>query len=228
MPQKKGRFVRKNYLIRKTFQIKFSLLIFITTFVIGLIALWTTYTTTWDEITQQVKSQQFYEKIRAADTAKSQREKADLVNSIIIVEFSEVFERISAILVLRILVGSFLLFILSIFASHKIAGPLHRIEKAILSVDNGDLNIDLSRLRAGDEMAELAQMINSAIGKIREAMNKCRKKAKKLSDLSAQLAAQNISKEQAEKAKQEMQTIAGQIVTEMEAFNVPKGKHVKA
>lgn len=224
MSSKTERFVRKNYLIRKGFQIKFSLMIFITTFVIGLIALWTTYITTWDEITTQVQSRQFYEKIRSAYNAKNERENVALINSLIVVEFSEIFERVSAILVLRILIGSFLLFILSIFASHKIAGPLHRIESALMSVERGNLNIDLSKLRAGDEMTELAQTINRAIKKLREAMNKCRKQANRIVDLSSQLSTQKNNKEQAEKTLDELQLIAGQLVTEIDGFKTTKEK----
>jgi methyl-accepting chemotaxis protein len=145
-----------------------------------------------------------------------------------VVEFSEIFERVSAILVLRILVGSFLLFILSIFASHKIAGPLHRIENALMAVEKGDLNIDLNQLRAGDEMAELAQTINSAIKKIRESINKCRKKAKKISELSAQLSAQGGGKEQTAKTVEELQHVAAQLVTEINTFNASKEKQEKA
>ncbi|MFH1094093.1 MAG: HAMP domain-containing protein [Candidatus Omnitrophota bacterium] len=231
MSSDQGKCLRRNYLIRKGFQIRFSFLIFITTFVIGVIAVWTTYITTWNEITTQVQSKQFYEKIRSAYNLNDEIQNAAMINSLVVVEFSEIFERVSVVLVMRLLVGSFLLFVLSIFASHKIAGPLYRMENAANSIQKGDLTVDLSKLRAGDEMGDLAAALNGAIITLRTTMDRCRDAAAQLASLSSEAQA---SKKQGKMGTEEfgkiilkMQTIANKIVTETGRFKTVKSKQEK-
>lgn len=230
MAQKKGKFVRKNYLIHKGFQIRFSLLIFITTFVIGVIAIWTTYITTWNELTTQVQSKQFYEKIRTTYEKNKDEDNAAMINSLIVVEFSDIFEKVSAVLVLRLLVGAFLLFLLSIFASHKIAGPLHRMESAAHAIQSGDLSVDLSKLRAGDELTDLAYAINGAIEKLRSLISKYKAMAKRLAELATKMSAceqgeKNTAKDTADLIS-EMQVVSKQLLTEINYFSTGKEKQV--
>lgn len=228
MSEKQERFVRKNYLIRKGFQIRFSLMIFITTFVIGVIAIWTTYITTWNELTTQVQSRQFYEKIRTSYEQNQDENNAAMINSLIVVEFSDIFEKVSAVLVLRLLVGAFLLFLLSIFASHKIAGPLHRMESAAYAIQKGDLSIDLSKLRAGDELTDLAYAINGAIEKLRSLMNKYRDMAQKLTELASKMSAceegQKSTTEETAHLLKELQVVSSQLLAEINYFTTSKQK----
>ncbi len=223
-----GKYPRRNYLIRKGFQIRFSFLIFITTFVIGVIAVWTTYITTWNELTARVQSKQFYEKIRSAYDSRDEIRSAAMINSLIVVEFSEIFERVSVVLVMRLLVGSFLLFILSIFASHKIAGPLYRIENVANSIQKGDLSVDLSKLRAGDELCDLAAALNGAVTTLRTAMDRLRETAGELSGLTAQLAVnkkgETVKAEDFERLVLNMQILVNKLVAETERFTTLKTK----
>ena len=224
----KGKYPRRNYLIRKGFQIRFSFLIFITTFVIGVIAVWTTYITTWNELTTQVQSKQFYEKIRTSYNSNDELKNASMVNSLIIVEFSEIFERVSVVLVLRLLVGSFLLFVLSIFASHKIAGPLYRMENAAHAVQKGDLSVDLGKLRAGDELGDLAKALNGAITTMRNTIDRCRDSGSEVSNISSQVLAHTkqgtMDTKEANKLLLRLEVVANKIVTETSRFKTAQGK----
>ncbi len=231
MSNGQGKYLRRNYLIRKGFQIRFSFLIFITTFVIGVIAVWTTYITTWNELTTQVQSKQFYEKIRSTYNSSDELRNADMINSLIIVEFSKIFERVSVVLVMRLLVGSFLLFVLSIFASHKIAGPLYRMENAANSIQRGDLTVDLSQLRAGDELGDLAAALNGAFSTLRTAMDRCRDAAGQLARLTTQIAKNKkqgkAGSEDFSRQISQMEVLANKLVTETSRFATLKSKQEK-
>jgi methyl-accepting chemotaxis protein len=138
------------------------------------------------------------------------------------VEFSEIFERVSVVLVMRLLAGSLILFVLSIFASHKIAGPLYRIETAAQAMEKGDLSSDLSKLRAGDELGDLAASLNAAIVKLRQAMEQFKSTANQLAGLTAE-AAENkrqgkAGTEDFDKLLGKMEALANKIVTESDRF----------
>ena len=51
---------------------------------------------------------------------------------------------------------------MTIFFSHKFAGPVYRFEKACQSVIDGNYN-DVIRLRKGDQMLNLANLLNEAM-----------------------------------------------------------------
>ncbi len=226
MSSDQSKFPRRNYLIRKGFQVRFSFLIFITTCVIGIIAVWTTYITTWNELTAQVQSRQFYEKISITYNSSDAIQNAAMINSLIIVEFSEIFERVSGVLVMRLLVGSFVLFILSVFASHKIAGPLYRMENAANLVKRGDLTADLSKLRAGDELVDLATALNGAIITLRTVMDRFHAAAGQMVGMTEKIMASKkqgkVDTEEFSTMVSEMQSIANTIVTEANRFTTIK------
>ncbi|MBU4304736.1 MAG: HAMP domain-containing protein [Candidatus Omnitrophica bacterium] len=222
----RGAYVRKNYFVRKGFQLKFSLIIFITTLVISVIAIWTTYITTWSEISTLVQSREFVNKIDNVYKNGIDEKSAGMINSIVVLEFAEIFSRVSNILVLRLIAGSFVLFILSIFVSHKIAGPISRMEKAAHAIENGDLSVDLSTLRAGDELADLARAIDGAIVKIRFLMQRYREMATKLTELAVKISAYEDggkgASEESTKLIRELEVVSSQLVTEMNFFRTKK------
>ncbi|MBD3345072.1 MAG: HAMP domain-containing protein [Chitinivibrionales bacterium] len=57
--------------------------------------------------------------------------------------------------------------LLTIFFSHRVAGPVYRFEKACHSLIEGDYTEEI-RLRKNDEMKNLASLFNDAIRKTRE------------------------------------------------------------
>lgn len=74
-------------------------------------------------------------------------------------------------------VGVFLIIVqvtlLTIFFSHKLAGPLYRFEKAFHSLIDGNYGESIT-LRKGDEMKNLAGLFNDAIRLTRERMTALR------------------------------------------------------
>ncbi len=64
-----------------------------------------------------------------------------------------------------------LVVIIGIYASHKIAGPIYRIEKFLGSMADGDLTMPLT-LRKNDELASLATGINKVIESVKSTVKK--------------------------------------------------------
>ncbi|MDG5813914.1 hypothetical protein QA601_02405 [Chitinispirillales bacterium ANBcel5] len=59
--------------------------------------------------------------------------------------------------------------LLTIFFSHKLAGPVYRFEKACKSIIDGDYTNEI-KLRKGDQLKNLAELLNEAIRVTRERM----------------------------------------------------------
>lgn len=57
--------------------------------------------------------------------------------------------------------------LLTVFFSHKVAGPIYRFEKACNSMIDGDYTKEI-KLRKGDEMQNLADLLNEAMRVSRE------------------------------------------------------------
>jgi methyl-accepting chemotaxis protein len=64
-----------------------------------------------------------------------------------------------------------LVIMIGIYASHKIAGPIYRIEKFLGSMADGDLSLPLT-LRRNDELMSLASGINRVIDSVKATVKK--------------------------------------------------------
>ena len=74
-------------------------------------------------------------------------------------------------ILLSMLLVTPLIIMIGIYASHKIAGPIYRIEKFLGLMANGDLSLTLT-LRKNDELASLAGGINRFVESVKSAMKK--------------------------------------------------------
>lgn len=68
---------------------------------------------------------------------------------------------------IAIIITGTLTIIVTLFISHRIAGPLYRLEKDINEVKNGNLDIEI-RVRKDDEFQDLAKSLNQMIKSIRD------------------------------------------------------------
>ena len=72
---------------------------------------------------------------------------------------------------------------ITIFFPHRIAGPLHRIEKAMKEkISEGDLTVRFN-LRKGDEVSDLAETVNCLLDKFRDKIEKAKKPAEELDSI---------------------------------------------
>ncbi len=81
----------------------------------------------------------------------------------------QVFRTANVALARNLLFVSPLIFILGLLFSHKIAGPLYRIEKSVYEISKGNLSLKI-KLRKGDELLSLAGTINNMTENINKTM----------------------------------------------------------
>ncbi len=135
------------YFIKKEFQarfiIKFCLIVILGTIISGIIL----YAST-----NQVLGNTYLESLNAIKVLND-----NLISSLIYT---------SLITVITI---SIVTIVITLFASHKIAGPLYRLEKSTEAIGNGDFTIE-TRLRENDEVTGVASALNEMTGKLRSKM----------------------------------------------------------
>jgi len=153
---------RRNYYIKEKFQrnfiLKFCLLVLIGSAISGAIIYLmskSTVTTSFENLRLVIRS--------TADYILP----AVLLSSVIVI----------------IITGIAAMFI-TLFTSHKIAGPLYRIEKDIEGVASGNLRQEFN-LRQGDEVRPIAESLNSMAGFLRDEVSALKRTIAELESVSA-------------------------------------------
>ena len=72
-----------------------------------------------------------------------------------------------------------------VFLSHRIAGPLYRLEKTAAAIGNGDLSLQI-RLRNGDELKALAKSMDGMVGDLHARVRQIREQTQRLQEILAQ------------------------------------------
>ncbi|MFA5859159.1 MAG: HAMP domain-containing protein [Elusimicrobiota bacterium] len=127
-------FKRKQVVVKHGFQFRYVLFVFLAVLFAGLLISWDVYYTMGRVMFSQVNHPEIYSMISKVNT------------------------QIISKLVLYLL----LVIIVSIFVSHKIAGPLYRIEKSSEILGLGDLTHRV-KLREGDELKDVAEKLNHMV-----------------------------------------------------------------
>ncbi len=148
---------RRNYFIKKGFQasfiIKFCFLLILACVIMGFAAYLLTEKTTTTS----------FENLRL--TVKST---SDYILPILI------YSSITAVILVSLATIAIVLFI-----SHRIAGPLYRLERSITDMGNGDLTVN-THLRQADEIKVLADVLNKTVKDIREPLAASKTKVEEL------------------------------------------------
>ena len=134
---------RKHYLIERGLQLRFTrfvtLFVFISCVVTGLTIFYTTFMMLGE---------------RLADVYPQGR----LVT---------IFKSVHVVLFIEVVIFLPIIFLFSILFSHRIAGPLPKIYATLREIGLGNFNIKLT-LRKGDELKELADVINEMARNLRD------------------------------------------------------------
>jgi len=113
-----------------------------------------------------------------------------------------IYDSVSQTLTKWFIVIIFAIAILAIFVSHKIAGPVYRLERSAKILASGDLTQNL-KLRHGDELKDLQDAFNSMSESLRKMIAKDREVIGKL------VAAGTRLNETMKKKKQDPESIEG-------------------
>ena len=103
---------------------------------------------------------------------------------VILTECPSVTDRVvqfNTVLLVKIALYLGLMLLISLYVSHRFAGPIYRFEKSAQSVAGGDLTHRVS-LRTGDELMELQEEFNGMIASLQSMVQKDRNLALRLSE----------------------------------------------
>jgi methyl-accepting chemotaxis protein len=123
--------------------------------------------------------------------------------------------------------GGIILFfgVVSIFISHKVAGPLFRIKKALSQVTDGDLSVVI-KLRKWDDLKDLADHINKLIEELRTFVNTLKNDYYLLSDyieeLEQKIETKALNEESGREIINKVQASRKNIETALKRFNIPQ------
>jgi methyl-accepting chemotaxis protein len=139
-------FRRKKFLIKKGFQLRYIGLTFLLVIVASGISGYTVFATGWTLLGEKLAN--VYPQGRLLFILKA-------------VNFT---------LLRNIMLVSPLIFLLGLLSSHKIAGPVYRIEKSVGEISEGNLALKI-KLRPGDELVDLADAINIMTENLNNSIN---------------------------------------------------------
>ncbi len=144
---------RRTYLIKTGLQLRYMGIIISTMLLVAFGVGWVIYHTSWSRI---------------ANTPDLTLDK-----------LSDIFDTVNGILMHWIVVFVLAIAILSIFVSHKIAGPVYRLEETSKLIASGDLTQQI-QLRQGDELRDLQEAFNQMSESLRKMVAKDREVIDKL------------------------------------------------
>ena len=138
---------RRHYLIASRFQIRFALQILLLLLFTSIVIGWTVYYSVWTASETQLHRLVADKKISQADALRFRQAIR-----------TEPGERT----LLRLVLLIFIAFVFTVFATHRMVGPIRHIENTLQRRLRGE-PVKPIRLRKTDEFKELAQMINEAL-----------------------------------------------------------------
>jgi len=142
MMSTKPAFRRKRYLIKKGLQFRYIGLIFALALLASLITGYTVFATVWTLLGEKLAN--VYPQGRLL----------------------YVLRATNLALIRNLVFASPFIFMLGLLFSHKIAGPVYRIERTIYEIANGNLTSRV-KLRKGDELWDLADVLNTMLERLK-------------------------------------------------------------
>ena len=146
MASKKPVFRRKQFLVKRGMQFRYIGMIFALASLASIVTGYTVFATGWTLLGEKLAS--VYPQGRLI----------------------YVFKAANIALIRNLLFISPLIFIMGVLFSHKIAGPVYRIEKSLYEISKGNLALKV-KLRRGDELWDMANIINDMTEAISKAID---------------------------------------------------------
>lgn len=123
---------------------------------------------------------------------------------------------------LFLLIGGTMLVLAAIIATHRVAGPMYRIEKSLNTMMAGDLT-DTIHLRGKDEGKELVLRLNNFNQLLSEKIREIDRSSKAINDLLARCEALNLHRSNPDETDEVLRAIkrhAGKIKEQVDYFTV--------
>ena len=192
---------RRTYLIKTGLQLRYMGIIISTMLLVAFGVGWIIYHTSWSQI---------------ANTPDLTLDK-----------LSDIFDSVNMLLTRWIVVFVFVIAILSIFVSHKIAGPVYRLEETTRTIASGDLTQKI-HLRHGDELKDLQDAFNTMSDSLAKMVAKDREVIAKLitagNQLRESVQKKNLDPKQLESVADELHNIIEELKLVTTGFKIDKKK----
>ncbi len=194
--------IRKRILIGQKLQFKYVGVILVAVLASCTLIILTVYLSCWSSLAEMNAS---------AQTAAAISSILDKVNLMILFE-------LPILLVIACFIG--------IVVSHKIAGPVYRLQKAARDVSRGDLTTSVN-LRRDDELKNLSDAFNSVIENMQRLVVKDKKLIFELSQITnnlyASLRDKKINEEDALALIRKLNDLVGELKTLILQYKIEKG-----
>lgn len=213
---------RRNYFINRKFQLKYTLSIVAILAVVMIASSVGIYFGMWGSIVENFSqfkvSQNLETAKRIADYEDARYKKGDYRLDKIFREaellsvqqqdaLKNALRAVNRSLFPKVVILTIIIFIAGIFISHKIAGPMYRIEKSAEAISNGDLSVSF-RIRKGDEMKEAASALEHMVDSLQADFAKIKTADAALDERIDAITSQ-IKKEDAQRMKDIVRVIDG-------------------
>ncbi len=193
---------RRTYLIKTGLQLRYMGIIISTMLLVAFGVGWIIYHTSWSRI---------------ANTPDLTLDK-----------LSDIFDSVNTILMRWIIVFILGIAILSIFVSHKIAGPVYRLEETAKFIASGDLTQQI-QMRHGDELQDLQEAFNLMSDSLRKMVAKDREVIDKLvltgSRLREKIDQKKLSPESIEEITRELHVVIEELRLVTSGFKIEDGQN---
>ncbi len=138
---------RRHYLIAYRFQLRFALQILLLLIFTSVVIGWTVYYSVWNASEGQLQRLLAEKRIDQADALRFR----ETIRT-------EIGEKV----LLRLFLLIFIAFVFTVFATHRMVGPIRHMEQNLRACQRGGPPKPI-RLRKTDEFQDLAKLINEAI-----------------------------------------------------------------
>lgn len=163
---------RRTYFIEKSFQAKFIVKFCLLVAAAGALTIAILYLFSWNSTTVSV-----------VDSRVVVKTTADFIMPVLI----------QTVVIVMVIVSIASVFV-TLFVSHKIAGPLYRFKKVMKEIEEGDISKDF-QLRRLDQLQDLAGAFNNMVAKIRVELKELKHNSaflkERLDNISEQEVAEN-------------------------------------
>ena len=199
-----AKYKRHTYLIKTGLQLRYMGILIACMLTVSISVGWIIYHTSWNQI---------------INTPDLSLDKLYLI-----------FETVNSQLVWWILAFVFIIALISIFVSHKIAGPVYRLEESTKLIASGDLTHKV-HLRHGDELGDLQDAFNEMSESLSKMVYKDREIIERLAktgdDLRKKVDEEDITKESLEEIAYELNSIIEELKLVTSGFKLIEDKEKK-
>ncbi|MDD5173210.1 MAG: methyl-accepting chemotaxis protein [Candidatus Omnitrophica bacterium] len=180
---------RTHYLVKKNFQLKYTLAIVIMILSVMLVSGAGIYVGMWSSIIENFSKFKVSENLETAERIAGYEEarygkgdfrlekifrEAELLSAQERDTLHNALNSVNRALLPKIIILVAIIFIGGIFVSHRIAGPMYHFEKSARAIRDGDLNVNFN-IRKTDEMRDVAVDLEKMVESLHDDIAKIKK-----------------------------------------------------